>query len=316
MTNEAIASRSGVPERKAKLIEEGGLLADAYPIVVVVLAILLIWYAAAIPMNAVLGGPRIAALGGGLGNTLAVSWSLDRPVLPAPHQVLAAFWTSTFTLDPTTPRSLIYHAVVTLSSTVTGFVIGSFAGVALAVAIIHIRSLQKSLMPWIVASQTIPILAIAPMIIVVLGSLGFTGLLPKSIISAYLCFAPVTISMVKGLQSPEVIQLDLMRTYNASASQTLRFLRLPSSLPFLFAALKIAVSVALIGAIVGELPTGAQAGIGARLLTASQYGQILLMWATLFLAALLACGLIAVVDMAEQLTGRLMGARPANGGAS
>jgi NitT/TauT family transport system permease protein len=230
--------------------------------------------------------------------------------------VLAAFWTATFTLDPTTPRSLLYHAAVTLASTVTGFVIGSLAGIGLAVAIIHVSSLQKSLMPWIVASQTIPILAIAPMIIVVLGSLGFTGLLPKSIISAYLCFAPVTISMVKGLQSPEVIQLDLMRTYNASASQTLQLLRLPASLPFLFAALKIAVSVALIGAIVGELPTGAQAGIGARLLTASQYGQILLMWATLFLAALLACGLIAVVDIAEQLTGRLMGARPMSGGAS
>ena len=121
-------------------------------------------------------------------------------------------------------------------------------------------------MPWIIASQTIPILAIAPMVIVVLGSLGFTGLVPKSLISMYLCFFPVTIGMVKGLTSPEPMQLDLMRTYNASTSQVLWKLRFPASVPFLFTSLKVAVAIALTGAIVGELPTGAVAGIGARLL--------------------------------------------------
>ena len=130
----------------------------------------------------------------------------------------------------------------------------------LAIAIVHSTFLSKSLMPWIIASQTIPILAIAPMVIVVLGSLGFTGLLPKSLISMYLCFFPVTIGMVKGLTSPDPMQLDLMRTYNASASQVLWKLRFPASVPFLFTSLKVAVAIALTGAIVGELPTGAIAG--------------------------------------------------------
>ena len=128
-------------------------------------------------------------------------------------------------------------------------------------------------MPWIIASQTIPILAIAPMVIVVLGSIGLTGLVPKSLISMYLCFFPVTIGMVKGLTSPDPMQLDLMRTYNASTAQVFWKLRWPASVPFLFASLKVAIAIALVGAIVGELPTGAQAGIGARLLNGSYYGQ-------------------------------------------
>ena len=140
--------------------------------------------------------------------------------------------------------------------------LGTLLGIGLAVAIVHFKLLSKSLMPWIIASQTIPILAIAPMIIVVLGSVGLTGLVPKSIISMYLCFFPVTIGMVKGLTSPDPMQLDLMRTYNASVSQVLWKLRFPAAMPFLFASLKVAVAIALTGAIVGELPTGAQSGIG------------------------------------------------------
>ena len=285
---------------------------DLIPIATVVGLLLVVWYIAAVPMNSVIVGTdtRIAAAGGGWWNTLAVSWSLDRPRLPAPHQVLIGFWNTVFTVDPTTPKSLIYHAWVTLSSTLLGFAMGSLLGIALAVAIVHMRTLQKSLLPWIIASQTIPILAIAPMIIVVLGSVGLTGLLPKSLISMYLCFFPVTIGMVKGLTSPEVMQLDLMRTYHAGTAQTLWKLRFPAALPFLFASLKVAISIALVGAIVGELPTGAQAGIGARLLTGSYYGQTVQIWAALLAAALMAGALVWAVGAAEQVTNKLMGARP------
>ena len=114
----------------------------------------------------------------------------------------------------------------------------------LAVLIVHVRTLERSLMPWIISSQTIPILAIAPIVIVVLGSIGITGLLPKSIISAYLCFFPVTIGMVKGLTSPDPMQLDLMRTYSASRGADLLEAALPASLPFLFAGLKVAIAIA------------------------------------------------------------------------
>ena len=162
--------------------------------------------------------------------------------------------------DPvTSKRSLVYHAWVTLSSTLLGFAIGTVLGIVLAVADRPCPRARPSLMPWIIASQTIPILAIAPMVIVVLGSIGLTGLVPKALISTYLCFFPVTIGMVKGLRSPDPMQLDLMRTYNASALRRSSGScagrpRCRSCSP----RLKVAVAISLVGAIVGELPTGAR----------------------------------------------------------
>ena len=109
-------------------------------------------------------------------------------------------------------------------------------------------------------------LAVAPMIIVILAAVGVTGLLPKALISTYLSFFPVAVGMVKGLRSPDVMHLDLMRTYNASKWQTFWKLRAPASVPFFFTSIKVAVAASLVGAIVGELPTGAVAGIGSKLL--------------------------------------------------
>jgi NitT/TauT family transport system permease protein len=168
--------------------------------------------------------------------------------------------------------------------------------------------MDKSVMPWVVASQTIPILAIAPMIIVVLNAVGLTGLLPKALISTYLSFFPVVVGMVKGLRSPEVIQLDLMRTYNASAAQTFWKLRWPAAMPYLFTSLKVAVAISLVGAIVGELPTGAVAGLGARLLAGSYYGQTVQIWSALFMAAALAAILVAIVGVGHRMVLRRMGA--------
>src|SRR3546814_18996350 len=101
------------------------------------------------------------------------------------------------------------------SDLLLGFALGTLLGILLAVGIVHVRTLDRSLLPWVIASQTIPILAIAPMIVVVLGNIGFTGVLPKALISMYLCFFPVTIGMVKGLRSPDPLQRALLRTYNA-----------------------------------------------------------------------------------------------------
>ena len=207
-------------------------------------------------------------------------------------------------------KSLLYHCWVTLSSTLLGFVLGVLLGIFLAILIVHSKLLSKALMPWIIASQTIPILAIAPMIIVVLGSIGLTGLLPKSLISMYLCFFPVTIGMVKGLNSPDIIHRDLMRTYNASASEILWKLRLPASVPYLFASLKIAIAIALTGAIVGELPTGAVAGIGARLLVGSYNGLTLMIWGALVAASVMAALLVWLVGFAERKTLTRMGVKP------
>jgi len=280
------------------------------PLLTIILAIIIAWYLAAIPMNHVLTEAKIATAGGGLWNTLAFSWSEQRPVLPAPHQVLGEIWNTVFIVAPWSIKSLVYHLWVTLSSTLVGFVMGGLLGIALAIGIVHVASLEKSFMPWIIASQTIPILAIAPMLIVVLGKTGLPDVITKASISAYLCFFPVAIGMVKGLRSPDVMQQDLMRTYNASASQVLWKLRLPAALPFFFASLKVSVAIALTGAIVAELPTGAVAGIGARLLNGSYYGQTLQIWAALFMAAFAAATLVWILSKLEQNSLKRMGAQP------
>lgn len=285
------------------------LFGQSAPIVVVLLGIVAIWYLAAFLMNA--PGVRDAFERQETTYTaidlLVGAWNAERAVLPAPHQIVGELVNGVLSYPPTSNRSLVYHSWITLSATLTGFAIGALLGIGLAVAIIHIRTLEKSLLPWIISSQTVPILAIAPIVIVVLGSIGIRGLLPKSIISAYLCFFPITIGMVKGLNSPDPIQRDLMRTYSANALQTFFKLRWPSSLPFLFASLKVAIAASLVGAIVGELPTGAQAGLGARLLVGSYYGQTVQIWAALFAAATLAAALVGAVGLTERLVGRRMG---------
>ncbi len=138
------------------------------------------------------------------------------------------------------------------------------------------------------------------MIIVVLAAIGLTGLMPKALISTYLSFFPVVVGMVKGLRSPEIMQLDLMRTYNASRAQVFWKLRWPSAMPFLFTSMKVAVAISLVGAIVGELPTGAVAGLGARLLAGSYYGQTVQIWSALVMASVMAAVLVAVVGVAQE----------------
>jgi NitT/TauT family transport system permease protein len=281
------------------------------PVLTVCLALLVIWYLACIPLNAVVAETKIKAAGGGVFAILYESWNHTRPVIPAPHQIVFELWNTVFMIAPWKAKSLLYHCWITLSSTLLGFALGVVFGVILAIMIVHSKLLSKALMPWIVASQTIPTLAIAPMIIVGLGAMGVTGLLPKSIISMYLCFFPVTIGMVKGLTSPDVIHRDLMRTYNAGTSDILWKLRLPASVPYLFTSLKVAIAIALTGAIVGELPTGAVAGIGARLLVGSYNGFTLMIWAALIAASVMAALLVWLVGFAERKTLLRMGAKPA-----
>jgi NitT/TauT family transport system permease protein len=196
---------------------------------------------------------------------------------------------------------------VTLSATLLGFAMGTIFGTSLAVGIVYNRTMDMSVMPWVITSQTIPILAVAPMIIVVLNAVGISGLLPKAMISMYLSFFPVVVGMVKGLRSPDAMQLDQMRTWHASGSQMFWRLRLPSSMPYFFTSLKIAMAASLVGAIVGELPTGAVAGLGARLLAGSYYGQTIQIWSALILAAVLAASLVGIIGVLQRVTLKRMG---------
>jgi NitT/TauT family transport system permease protein len=287
-------------------------IADRVPVIIVVAALISIWYVAAVVMNIGLVRDAFerAETAYGLSDLVGGSLNAERPLVAAPHQVLGQFIDSAFGYPPDSPRSLLYHGYVTLSAALLGFALGGAFGTILAVLIVHVRTLEKSLLPWIICSQMVPILAVAPIVIVVLGAVGLRGLLPKSIISAYLCFFPVAIGMVKGLNSPDPIQRDLMRTWSATPSQVFWKLRCPCSVPFLFASIKVAITISLVGAIVGELPTGAQAGLGARLLAGSYYGQTLQIWAALFMAALLAAILVGVAGWVERWTLRHMGSRP------
>ena len=281
----------------------------AFPVLVVLLVIITGWYLACIPLNAAWTRDQAARAGVevSFAQVIAASYDQERPVLPAPHQVAAELWNTTVMKAVTSKKSLVYHAWITLSATLLGFAIGSGAGILLAVGIVHNKAMDLSVMPWAIASQTIPILAIAPMVIVVLNSVGISGLLPKAVISAYLCFFPVVVGLVKGLRSPDAMQLDQMKTWNASALQTLWKLRFPASLPYLFTSLKVGIAASLVGAIVGELPTGAVAGLGARLLSGSYYGQTVQIWSALFGAAMVAAGLVGLIGLIQRVTLKRMG---------
>ncbi len=279
------------------------------PVMVLVVLLMIIWYLGAIYLNSPLLIDRYQKTNPDwtITELVADSWSMERAILPAPHQVATELKKTILDHKVTSKRSLVYHTGVTLSSALLGFVMGTILGITLAVGIVHVATLDRSLMPWVIASQTIPILAVAPMIIVVLGAMGITGLFPKAIISTYLCFFPVTVGMVKGLRSPNKMLLDLMRSYHASNARILWKLRLPASVPYLFSSLKIAVALGLVGAIVAELPTGAQAGLGSRLLSGSYYGQTSLIWAALITASVVSALLVALVGWFEKATIKTMG---------
>lgn len=283
------------------------------PVLTVVGAIFALWYLAAIWLNAPWAYDKAKRAGVELSASALVAdtWAQDKPKLPAPHQVGAEIWKTTGAMVAKgrgfSKRSLFYHSWVTLSATLLGFALGTGLGVLLAVGIVYNTVMDRSVMPWVITSQTIPILALAPMIIVVLNAVGVSGLLPKAIISMYLSFFPVVVGMVKGLRSPEIMQLDQMRTWNASPSQTFWRLRLPSSMPYLFASLKIGIAASLVGAIVGELPTGAVAGLGARLLAGSYFGQTIQIWSALIMAAALAALLVAIIGVIQRWTLTRMG---------
>jgi NitT/TauT family transport system permease protein len=305
----------------------------ALPVMTVLAGLVVLWYAAAIWMNAtwVYDQAERAGTTISFAEMVPQTMSQERPLLPPPHQVGAELW-SGFRLGSAVEvfekseapsiggrlgdalkhalsnKGLIYHSFVTLKGTMFGFGLGILLGVVLAMAIVRFLVLDMSVMPWAVISQTIPIVALAPMIIVVSSQLGLTGRdLPKAVIAAYLSFFPVLVSMVKGLRSPDQMQLDLLKTYGAGDAATFVKLRLPASLPYFFASLKVAVAASLVGTIVGELPTGAIEGLGARMLIGSQFGRPLDMWSALFAAAILAGLLILTVGFVERFARRRMG---------
>jgi NitT/TauT family transport system permease protein len=283
---------------------------NVLPVAIVVAILIAVWYVGALFMNAQLQRDLFANTDNttySVSDLVTAEWNMERPKLPAPHQIVGELNHTIFEMDPSSKRSLVYHATITLQETILGFAIGSALGILLAVLAVHLRGLDKSLMPWIVASQTIPIIALAPMIVVILNQFDITGVLPKAVIAAYLSFFPVTVGMVKGLRSPDPLQLDLMRTYSATRAQTFFKLRAPASAPFFFASMKVAVAAALVGAVVAEVTKSEDGGLGARLLAGSYYGQTVQIWAALFAAAFVSAALVAIIGLIDRITAQRMG---------
>ncbi|MGR3515012.1 MAG: ABC transporter permease [Paracoccaceae bacterium] len=306
----------------------------AVPVLTVLIGLVVFWYAAVGPMNirqsldlAERAGVAVTPEGARVRSETSVwvliaqnpgemarGYTLDRPRLPTPVQVGQELWKTTGAMvlrgRAMSKRSLIYHGWITLQSTLLGFALGTLVGILGAVGIVYSRTMEMSVMPWAIISQTVPIVALAPMIIVLSSQVGIDGrALPKAIISAYLCFFPVLVGMVKGLRSPTREQLDLLHTYSAGGVASFFKLRLPASVPYLFTSLKIGIAAALVGTIVGELPTGAISGLGARILIGDQFGTPLAIWSALFAAAVLAGVLVTLIGWMQAFAMRRMGMR-------
>ena len=178
-----------------------------------------------------------------------------------------------------------------------GFVFGALLGLALAIVFVHSRILERALVPYVVASQTVPIIAIAPVVVIWLRG----GWLAVAVISAYLTFFPVTIAGLRGLRSPDPRALELMRSYASSSRDVLLKVRLPAAAPYLFAAFKVAATASVVGAIIGELPSGIRDGLGGAILNFNQFyvsGPPKL-WAAITVAAVVGIGFFALVRAAE-----------------
>jgi NitT/TauT family transport system permease protein len=224
---------------------------------------------------------------------------LRSPVLPSPQQLWNGFANLMFPLN--SPNAIPINAAVTAFETLVGLLLATLVGFFFAIGMVASRAFERALLPWIVASQTVPIIAIAPMLVVLLGQYGVQGWLPKAIIAAYIAFFPITIGVAKGLKSPDPLALDLMKTYNANNWQTYLKLRFPASVPYLFTAFKVAMTAALIGAIVAEISTISFQGIGKMLAENSRASDVVAMWVIMLSSAVLGILLVALVNGLERL---------------
>jgi NitT/TauT family transport system permease protein len=226
--------------------------------------------------------------------------------LPHIHDIVGQLFEPSRRNGPMLIEVLWDAALFTAKEAAVGFALGASIGFALGVVLAHSRLLQRGFLPYIVASQTIPILAIAPMVVVWLGGRGFPDWFSVSVISAYLTFFPVAINTLRGLTSADPRALELMRSYAAGPLQILWKVRIPASLPFLFAAFKISATASVVGAIIGELPASIQDGLGGAILNFNQYyaSSPPSLWATNLIAALLGITFFLIVVAAERIVVR------------
>jgi NitT/TauT family transport system permease protein len=233
-------------------------------------------------------------------------FTVDNTTMPHVHDILAALGRPSQTGGPLLISVLWHAALFTAKEAVVGFALGATVGFVLGVLLAHSKLAQRGLLPYVVASQTVPILAIAPIVVVYLGSLRVTAWLSVAVIAAYLTFFPVTISTLRGLQSADRRALELMRSYAAGRWKILWKLRFPAALPYIFAALKVSATASIVGAIIGEAPSSIQDGLGGEIIVFNQYYTLdpTKLWATNLVAALLGILFFLAVIAAERIVVR------------
>jgi NitT/TauT family transport system permease protein len=230
-------------------------------------------------------------------------FAVNDRTLPHLHDIVGQLFEPSRRNGPLLIEVLWDAALFTAKEAAVGFFLGATIGFVLAVVLAHSRLLQRGFLPYIVASQTVPILAIAPMVVIWLGGRGLPDWLSVSVIAAYLTFFPVTINTLRGLDSADPRALELMRSYAADKWRILWKVRVPASLPYLFSALKVSATASIVGAIIGELPASIQGGLGGAILNFNQYyaSSPPSLWATNLVAAALGITFFLAVVLAEKL---------------
>lgn len=210
-----------------------------------------------------------------------------------------------FTAYPVTDsRSIVRAVLYTATGTLLALLFGALVGVVLAVVFVRIRPFEQALLPWVIATQTIPIIALVPVLLLLLGNAGVTvqtSLVPAALIGAYIAFFPVTVGTVTGLRSVDPLALDLMKGYAASPLQVFLKLRFPAAVPFFFTSLKLGAAAALVGALVAEVESNNRLGLGYAIIGQVQAGDVADVWILLGVSALLGIGLVALVGLAQRL---------------
>jgi NitT/TauT family transport system permease protein len=243
------------------------------------------------------------------------SWTwpfvVNDSTMPHLYDIFAALWGSASPggVGPRLITVLGKGALFTAKEAATGFAIGALVGFSLGVFLAHVRLAQRGLLPWVVASQTVPILVVAPMVVVWANPKLPNGLKDwgaVALIAAYLTFFPVTVNTIRGLQAVDRRALELMRSYAAGNWRILWKLRFPASLPYIFAALKISATASVVGALIGELPSSIPNGLGAQIINFSQYysTEPRGLWATNVVAAALGISFFLVIVLVEKLVVR------------
>ena len=210
-----------------------------------------------------------------------------RWLLPAPGDVVLAFITDWAILWP--------NALVTLSEVLAGFTLALLTGIGLGIGVFRSQTLERVLYPLIIASQTIPIPALAPLLLVWFGP----TIWPKILVTALIGFFPLAVSTVEGLRSTDQDVVNLLRSFGASPGTVFRLAEFPSSLPYIFAGARIAVAISVIGAVFGEL-VGARAGLGYLMTRSIAQFETPRLVAAIVLLSIMGTGLFALVGLVER----------------